>query len=97
MDIITKNKGILAAVAIFIVAMFLYNFFFKSKTVEVPSESSAARIGDDLLKIRRELEAVTLDRAVFSSPGFLILTDFSTAIPSQATGRPNPFDIIGRD
>ena len=97
MEILTKNKGILAAIAFFVVAMFVYNLFFKSETITVPSELSASSIGDDLLKIRGELQKVTLDRTIFSSPGYLLLTDFSTAIPQQTAGRPNPFDIIGRD
>lgn len=97
MEILTKNKGTLAAIVIFILAIFLYNFFFKSETLLVPSELSASSIGDDLLKIRGELQKVTLNRSVFSSPGYLLLSDFSTAIPQQATGRPNPFNIIGRD
>ena len=97
MEILTKNKGILAAIAIFIVAILLYNLFFKSETLLVPSELSASSIGDDLLKIRGELQKVTLSRNIFSSPGYLLLSDFSTAIPQQTTGRPNPFNIIGRD
>lgn len=97
MEILTKNKGILATVALFIVAMFVYNVFFKSQAVAVPSELSASSVGDDLLKIRGELQAITFDRALFTSPGYLLLTDFGTAIPTQTTGRTNPFDIIGRD
>ena len=66
-------------------------------TVPVLSELSASSIGDDLLKIYGELQRITLDQAIFSSPRYLELTDFSTAIPPQTTGRPNPFDTIGRD
>lgn len=97
MNTLKKNKGTLAAIAIFIVAMFLYNLFIKSETITVPSELSASRIGDDLIKMHEELQAITLDKSVFSSSGYLLLTDFSTVIPPQMTGRPNPFDIIGRD
>ncbi|PIP56017.1 MAG: hypothetical protein CO183_01565 [Candidatus Zambryskibacteria bacterium CG_4_9_14_3_um_filter_42_9] len=97
MDIITKNKGILAIIAIFIVVMFLYNTFFKGETIAVVSELEASTIGDDLIRLRQELEKVTLDQAIFSSPGYLLLNDFSTAVTPQETGRPNPFDIIGRD
>jgi len=97
MKTLASNKGIIALVAFFSMVMFLYNVFFKSETITVPSESSASSIGDDLLKIRRELQAVTLDRTLFSSSGYLLLADFSTSIPQQITGRPNPFDIIGRD
>ena len=97
MDILTKNKGMLFVVVVFIVVMFLYNVFFKVETIPVSSELSASSIGDDLLKIHGELQRVTLDRAIFSSTGYLLLNDFSTVISPQTTGRPNPFDIIGRD
>ncbi|MDO8590033.1 MAG: hypothetical protein Q7R69_02070 [bacterium] len=97
MQTLTKNKGILAIIAVFIAAMFLYNLFWKSDTTSEPAELSASSIGDDLLKIYDELQAVTLDRAVFSSAGYLLLTDFGVTIPLQTVGRPNPFDIIGRD
>ncbi|MDO8569655.1 MAG: hypothetical protein Q7R89_02700 [bacterium] len=97
MEMLKKNKGTLAAIAIFIVAMFLYKLFFKSENVAIPSELSASSIADDFIKMRGELQAVTLDQGIFSSPGYLLLTDFSTAIPQQITGRPNPFNIIGRD
>lgn len=66
-------------------------------TMPVPSELSASSVGDDLLKIFGELQKVTLDQAIFSAPDYLLLTDFSTSIPPQTTGRSNPFDIIGRD
>jgi len=97
MKTLASNKGTIGAVAIFITVMFLYNIFFKPENTIIPSELSASSIGDDLLKIRGELQAVTLDQSLFSSAGYLLLTDFNVAISPQATGRPNPFDIIGRD
>jgi len=97
MQLLVKNKGILAIVAIFIIVMFAYNTFFRPEVVPTSSELSASGVGDDLLKMHSELQAVTLDRSLFSAPGYLRLTDFSNVIPPQPTGRPNPFDIIGRD
>ncbi len=97
MDTLKNNKGTLAAIIIFIVAMFLYNLFFKSETITLPSEALAVSIGDDVIKMREELQAVTLSQNVFSSPSFLLLVDFSTEVPQQQVGRPNPFNIIGRD
>lgn len=97
MKTIVANKGILAAVAIFIIAMFVYNLFFKSEASTIPSELSASSIGDDLLQMHEDLKKVTFDQAIFSSTGYLLLTDFSVDVPEQTTGRPNPFDIIGRD
>ena len=97
MKMFTKNKGIIAVAIIFILVIFLYNLFFKSEIVSLPNESSTSSIGEDLVKIFNELKAVTLDQSVFSSTGYLLLTDFSNSIPQQAIGRPNPFDMIGRD
>ena len=97
MKTLIANKGILAAVGIFIIVMFLYSLFFKSETTLVPDELSASNIGNDLLKMHRELQGVAFDQTLFSSPGYLGLTDFSVSIPEQTTGRPNPFDVIGRD
>jgi len=97
METLIKNKGILATVAIFILAMFLYNFFFKSEMTPVADQLSTSSVGNDLLKTFEELQAVTLDPSVFASLGYLELADFSSSIPQQPTGRPNPFNIIGRD
>lgn len=97
MKIITDNKGILGIVAIFIVIMFVYNIFFKSETSSVLSGSEAPTIGDELLQIRADLEKINFDRSLFASPGYLQLVDFSVSIPNQTIGRPNPFNVIGRD
>jgi len=97
MEVLTKSKGIIATVAIFILAMFLYNTFFKAETTSVISELSASKIGSDLIKTREELQKVVFDQALFSSIGYLKLTDFSVAIPQETTGRINPFNIIGRE
>jgi hypothetical protein len=97
MDTLKNNKGTLVAIVIFILAILSYNLLFKSDAVVLPSELTASNIGNDLIKMRAELQAVALSQEVFSSPGFLLLVDFSTDIPSQPIGRPNPFNIIGRD
>lgn len=97
MKTLVNNKGMLAATFIFILVIFFYNIFFKSETIPESAELSASSTGDDLVKIFEELQAVTLDPTLFSSPGYLLLTDFSTAIPPQTTGRPNPFGVIGQD
>lgn len=93
----TKNKWILIAVAVFIMVMLSYNFFSKSETVSLPDESSTVVIGEDVIKIFKQLQDITLDQSLFSSAGYLLLKDFSNSVPQQATGRPNPFNVIGRD
>ena len=94
---LTENKGIFGAVAVFILVIFLYNVFFKTDSDVAPSELEATSIGDDLLKIHADLQKVTFDQALFTSPSYVGLTDFGVSIPEQAVGRSNPFDIIGRD
>ena len=97
MKTLIQNKNTLAIIAFFILAMFIYNFFFKSDVISPTTETEASIIGDDLIKIHNDLQAVTLSREVFTSAAYLYLTDFSTAIPQQAVGRSNPFNNIGRD
>lgn len=97
MKTIIKNKSILVAVAILVLMVFFYKFFFQSERISVPNELSASSIGDDLLKIYAQLQKVTLDQSTFSSAEYLDLTDFTTSILPETTGRANPFDLIGRD
>lgn len=97
MKTLLENKGVLAIVAILVLGMFLYSILFKSNALSIPSELPAVAVGDDLLKMHKELQSVVLDQALFSSTGYLFLSDFSTSIPQQATGRSNPFDLIGSE
>src|SRR3989344_4918846 len=97
METLMKSKGILATIALFIVAMFLYNIFFKSESITILSELSSSSVGDDLLKTHEALQKVVFDQSLFSSSGYLGLIDFSIAIPQQMMGRSNPFNIIGRE
>src|SRR3989344_2236458 len=91
-----NNKSILAIITIFVLGMFGYNIFFVQEEVASGLDDiSTSSIGTDVLNLRNGLQAVTLDRAIFSDDGFLELSDFSTAIPEQSIGRSNPFDIIG--
>ena len=94
---LTKNKGIIIATVVFVLAMISYNFFNKSEIISLPDESSSLVIGEDLIKIFNELKNVTLDQSLFSSTGYLLLKDFSNSVPQQTTGRSNPFNTIGRD
>ena len=97
MKSLTGNKQIVGAVIIFILAMVLYNIFLKDDPSLIPDEQVATSIGEDLLKIHAELQRVTFDQTLFSSQGYVGLIDFGIPIPQQATGRPNPFNLIGRD
>ncbi|KKW01838.1 MAG: hypothetical protein UY36_C0015G0006 [Parcubacteria group bacterium GW2011_GWA1_49_11] len=97
MKTLIENKVIVGAIAIFILVIFLYNIFLKDKPNLIPDESATTRIGEDLLRTHAELQRVTFDKTLLTSPSYLGLVDFGLGIPQQPTGRPNPFDIIGRD
>src|SRR3989344_5085608 len=97
MKTLTKNKTTLLTAILLVLLMFAYNMFFGSEALPIPSELTAASIGEDLIKTHIGLQQVSLDQSLFTTPGYLLLIDFSTTIPAQATGRPNPFNAIGQD
>ncbi len=95
MKSLKNNKGVIAAIIIFVFGMFIYNMLFKSDELLVGDTEKVA-VGSDLVEIYSNLEKVTLDTLLFSSPGYKKLTDFSVEVPLQPVGRSNPFDVIGR-
>lgn len=97
MSFFINNKAILSLGALVIAGMFLYNLLAGREAMPARDGLPAATIGNNLLEILNNLRVVTLDRNIFSDIEFLELRDFSTDIPSQPTGRPNPFNVIGQD
>ena len=75
--------------------MFLYSLMEGDN--ELPADPNQTPIGSDLLKISADLSKATLSPELFSNPAYRMLTDFSLPLEEQSIGRPNPFDIIGRD
>lgn len=51
----------------------------------------ASPLSGDLLAVLGSLNTIVLDESIFDDPVFESLTDFGVTIPSQATGRRNPF------
>jgi hypothetical protein len=95
MEAIFKNKLLLSATLILILAMFGYRFF-SSDSLESHSAESATVAGQDLLRISDELARAQLSQDLFTLPGYRYLTDFTAPIPQQSIGRTNPFGIIGQ-
>lgn len=93
----SANKGILAAIVIFIILMVIYKIFFRHDVEFIPDETVASTIGDDILNLKTELEKVNFDQSLFSLPDYLGLVDLTVPVPQFPVGRSNPFDIIGRD
>lgn len=90
-----KSKGFLTLVALFVLGMFIYNFFLKSNAPVAQNESTLA-VGKELLKLSDDLSKAQLSQGLFTLPGYVFLTDFSAPIPLEPLGRVNPFDTIGR-
>jgi hypothetical protein len=92
---IANNKTVVMGVLICVLAFLLYKFFLKTEVL--PESVSSTQVGEQLLQVSANLSQTTLDRSLFTQPGFRLLSDFSTPIVEQPLGRPNPFAVIGRD
>ncbi|TAL49589.1 hypothetical protein EPN83_00045 [Patescibacteria group bacterium] len=97
-----KNKNLLVLLALLIIlATAVYFLLFRKQeeeplTDELGNPIQAQVVGQDLIGLLSELEAVKFDTSLFRSPAFLNLADFGVSLVSQAQGRINPFDVIGR-
>lgn len=98
MQALIKNKLLIAIVLLFIVGVFVYRSFIGSgEPAPGAGGESALSIGQDLIALSDQLSRAQLSQELFQDPGYLFLKDFAGVIPLQSFGRPNPFDIIGRD
>lgn len=88
-----KNKAGLGLILLFIIAMYAYNSFKGNE----PVAESAQVAGGDLVKLSDKLQTASLSTELLGMPIYQYLTDFSEPVPEQSLGRPNPFEIIGRD
>jgi hypothetical protein len=94
MESLAKNKGSYAILIVLIAGMLAYRFFAKP-SADAPA--ATLPIGADIIEMANNLSKASLSREIFSSRGYLMLSDFSTAVIQQPIGRANPFNIIGRD
>jgi len=101
MKAIQNNKGIVIAIIVFVLAIFIYKSFFAVDPTLVEDSTGVSTlgvdVGSDLVNLNSSLQAVTLDTALFNSPGYLTLVDFSSNLGTQPTGRRNPFAVIGSE
>jgi len=97
MKTLKNNKTLLLVVLLVIVFIAMYKMLFKSDLGDLSPDPVSQSVGDEVLTMFNSLKQVQFDSSVFSTPSFLLLTDFSTEIPQQNTGRRNPFDTIGRN
>jgi len=93
-----KSKMVIIIVAVIVAAFLGYSLFFSNNTDDLaplsPQDINPDQAGNDLLIIFAELSALNLDPTVLRNPVFISLQNFSREIPSEPSGRPNPFAPI---
>ncbi len=96
MKSLEHNKTTVLALILFVGVIMVYNFFLKPSADSIQKSIVTAGVGNDVVSLYKSLETATLDQGLFTSTSYRALVDFSVPIPSQPTGRTNPFDIIGQ-
>ncbi|MEK7081620.1 MAG: hypothetical protein AAB537_03000 [Patescibacteria group bacterium] len=90
-----KGKGLIIAVAVIVAAFIGYSLFFTSSADDLalilPQGINQDQTARELLALFAELSALNLSPTILSDSAFLSLEDFSREIPSEPTGRVNPF------
>jgi hypothetical protein len=94
MDFILKNKKTVIAFALLLVAFYVYSIF---SDPEVAGTDQMAEGAATLVEIADELSGIQFNQEIFSEPAYRQLVDFTATLPSESPGRPNPFEVIGRD
>ncbi len=95
-----KRQTVLIGVLILLIIFAGYFFFMRGAndfTVpeiafdEFGNPVQATVVGQDLITLLEQLEGVQLDNSLFSSPSFVLLTDYAIELPVIPQGRDNPF------
>ncbi len=89
------KNNIITIVLIVVVAVVVFSYLFRTTpsdailTADVKtSDSTDAKY---IYNILNQMKSVTLDDKIFQNPIFLNLKDNTASLPSQITGRNNPF------
>lgn len=93
MEFLLKHKMVAAGFVVILAALAWY-FLSGSTDREAVLTTEAPTIpaeAQQLILSLASLRAVTLDGAIFSSPSFKALRDFSKPITTEPVGRQNPF------
>jgi len=96
MDIL-KNKKLMGALAVAVVAALGYYWWSSSATTPLLSSSGdgTSPLSQEILATLGQLGSIKLDPAIFSDPVLVSLTDFGVTLPPQTAGRRNPFAPVG--
>ena len=93
MQTLFANKAVVGVVGLFVLGAMAYNWVSEDPTVL----EDAQPIGADLIELSNKLKQVELSQELFQKPSYQLLSDFSTPIPEENVGRPNPFALIGQN
>src|SRR3989338_1085778 len=93
-----KSKMLTIAIALIVAAFIGYSLFFTGDADDLalvlPQGVNQDQTARELLVLFAELSTINLSSAVLSSSIFMSPEDFSREIPSEPTGRVNPFAPI---
>ena len=88
----SKKNLIISIVVIAVVLGIGYWYFNGSSSSEAPVlSSSTASSSDTLLSTLDQLESLSLNSSIFTTPAFESLNDNTVTLPTVDSGRPNPF------
>ena len=93
-----QNRNIITGIVILAVLVggyFLYNNFTNAPPPLIISDSSQ-QAGQDILNLLASFQTISIDPAVFGSPLFQNLKDYTIILPQESQGRLNPFAPIGQ-
>ncbi len=92
-----KNSKVLTGAMV--VLLLGVGYWYWSSTGSAPQGTVTqvtSPASQELLMMLGSLHSLTLDPSIFSDPLFTSLSDFGVTIPSQPTGRRNPFAPPGQ-
>ena len=99
----SNSKKIFVAGLLAVLAIFAGYYVFSQEPEVAPAFDEFGNpiesqvIGKDLIELSQQLETVTLDATTLKKKSFTSLVDYSVLLPSDGTGRPNPFARVGND
>ena len=98
MKITSTQKTIGVIILLLGIAYYAYMTFVQAPPVDKSAtDGSTPPVGQDILDLVASFESVSIDPAVFDSPLFKNLKDFTTVLLPEPQGRVNPFAPIGTE
>jgi len=95
----TQQQKLILAILLFAATGYVVysNFFASGNSGSSASTMATTTEGQDIIDLSNELNSISINPALFSSPLFESLKDSDIPVSPEIQGRPNPFEIIGVD